>query len=237
MPEIKVLRDAQQVADAAADHVAAMIADTGRFSLALAGGSTPRALYKILATKHIDWSHVHIFWGDERCVPPDHVDSNYRMAREAILGHIPIPSDNIHPMQGDIDPVQAAAEYEHGLRVFFGKDQPPRFDLILLGMGDDGHTASLFPGTAAIHEKNRWVVAHYVDKLETWRITLTPVVLNAAAQVMFLVMGAKKAERLKQVLSGVYQPDVLPSQIVKVKNVLWIVDEAAASSLEEGNSE
>lgn len=210
--------------------VAAAIAEQGRFSIALSGGSTPRPLYAALVEADVDWEHVYVFWGDERCVPPDHEDSNYHMAYETFLQYVPIPPENIYRMQGDIDPAQAAAEYEQQLRIFFGKDATPRFDLILLGMGDDGHTASLFPGTAAIHETQRWVVSHYIEKLDAWRITLTPVVLNAAAQVTFLVKGASKAVSLKRVLSGEYRPDEFPAQIVRPTrgDLLWLVDAEAA---------
>ena len=246
---VEVYPDARQLAHAVADHFVLLsseaIASHGRFAVVLAGGSTPKAAYALLATEEyatrVDWSRVYIFWGDERCVPPDHVDSNYRMAREVLLDHVPIPESNVHRMRGELEPGQAAGEYEAALRTFFfprsgdrkaeGETLVPSFDLILLGMGDDGHTASLFPGTAAIHEQTRWVVAHRVEKLDTWRITLTPVIINAAANVTFAVSGAGKAERLRQVLNGPRQPDVLPAQIVNPDGgrVLWLVDQAAAN--------
>ena len=248
---IEINRDAEHLAHSAAGHFVTIaseaIADRGRFAVALAGGATPKAAYSLLATNEfatrVNWSQVHIFWGDERCVPPDHADSNYRMAREALLDHVPLPTGNLHRILGELEPSQAAAEYEHALRTFFrspsreGKAEagvlPPSFDLILLGMGDDGHTASLFPGTRAIHEQTRWVLAHYVEKLEAWRVTLTPAVINAAANVIFVVSGSGKAGRLCQVLVGPYQPDVLPAQIVSPESgrLRWLVDEAAASSL------
>lgn len=241
MTDLQIFADQQATVIAAADHIRDLamnaIESNDRFTIALSGGSTPKALYKLLATKpytdQIDWQNVYIFWGDERCVPPDHEDSNYHMAHETLLSRVPIPPDNIFRMQGEIDPSQAAAEYEHQLRTFFGEDDPPRFDLILLGMGDDGHTASLFPGTAAIHEQNRWVIAHFVEKLDTWRITLTPVVINAAAQVTFLVIGDKKSEPLKHVLEGDYNPDKFPSQIVKPTHgqLTWLLDQSAAKLL------
>lgn len=240
MSEVHRYSDAHHLAHAAAEMFVALsipaISEQGRFTVALSGGSTPKTLYQLLAhepyASQIEWAHVHLFWGDERCVPADHPDSNYRMAREALLQHVPLLTENIHPMHGDIDPAQASAEYEQQLRIFFGNGLPV-FDLILLGMGDDGHTASLFPGTAAIHEQNRWVIGHYVEKLESWRLTLTPVVINAAAQVTFLVAGKSKAERLRDVLKGPYQPDVLPSQIVKPTEgkLLWLVDEEASTLL------
>lgn len=240
MSEIRRYPDANQLAQAAAELVVALsrpaISERGRFTLALAGGSTPKALYQLLAHERyagqLEWAHVHLFWGDERCVPSDHPDSNYRMVREALLQQVPLLTENIHPMHGDIDPAQASAEYEQRLRVFFGNGLPV-FDLILLGMGDDGHTASLFPGTATIYEQQRWVIGHYVEKLDVWRLTLTPPVLNAAANVAFLVAGKSKAERLRDVLKGPFQPDVLPAQIVKPTGgqLLWLVDEDAASLL------
>jgi 6-phosphogluconolactonase len=230
------------LARAAAKHFIALAQEAvgarGRFAVALAGGSTPRAMYALLATgefaTRVDWTRVHIFWGDERCVPPDRPDSNYRMAREALLDHIPIPSDHVHRIQGEIEPALAADAYERTLQAFFTPGRPC-FDLILLGLGDDGHTASFFPGTAAIHEPTRWVVGHTVSKLNAWRVTLTPVAINAAANVTFLVSGATKAERLNQVLTGPYQPDVLPAQIVQpVKGrLLWLVDSAAAAQLKK----
>jgi len=247
MEGVEVYPDASQLAHAVADHFVILareaIETRGRFAVALAGGSTPKAAYTLLAsheyTARVDWSRVHVFWGDERCVPPDHPDSNYRMAREAMLDHVSLPQENIHRMRGELGPGQAASKYEDVLRAFFSppsrdrKAPTPGFDLILLGMGDDGHTASLFPGTAAIHEETRWVVAHYVEKLEAWRITLTPVVINTATNVTFVVSGSGKAERLRQVLTGPYQPDFLPAQIVDphAGRLHWRVDRAAASLL------
>jgi 6-phosphogluconolactonase len=252
LKEVEICPDATSLARAAADYFVTLaseaIATQGRFAVALAGGSTPKVTYALLATdaisERVDWSHVHIFWGDERCVPPDHPDSNYRMAREAWLDHVPLPAGNVHRMRGELEPGQAASEYEETLRVFFslsseegtGNDTLPvaRFDLVLLGMGDDAHTASLFPGTAAIDEQTRWVMAHLVEKLHTWRITLTPAAINAAANVIFVVSGSGKAGRLQRVLTGPYQPDVLPAQIVKPDNgrLRWLVDSAAAALLE-----
>ena len=238
--------NAAGLAGAAAAHfveqAVAAIEARGRFAVALPGGSTPRATYALLAgpefARRIDWARVHVFWGDERCVPPDHPDSNYSMARETLLDHVPIPVENVHRVRGEIDPAQAADEYERTLRDFFATrpgeaEAATCFDLILLGMGGDGHTASLFPGTAAIHEDTRWVVAHFVDQLNAWRLTLTPIAINAAAQVTFLVAGAGKAERLREVLTGPLQPDRLPSQIVQpaAGRLLWLLDTAAAAQL------
>ena len=251
---VEIYPDAKSLARAAADYFVTLaneaVANRGRFAVALAGGSTPKATYTLLATdefaERVDWSHVHIFWGDERCVPADHPHSNYRMAREAWLDQVPLPAGNVHRIRGELEPGRAASEYEETLRVFFssssgegtGNDTLPvaRFDLVLLGMGDDGHTASLFPGTAAIDEQTHWVMAHYVEKFHTWRITLTPAAINAAANVIFVVSGSGKAGRLRQVLTGAYQPDVLPAQIVKPDNgrLRWLVDSAAAALLEGG---
>jgi 6-phosphogluconolactonase len=240
MTAIRVLPDPQALAEAAARHVVeyaqAAIDARGRFSIALSGGSTPRDLHLRLASPplvdRVDWSRWHVFFGDERCVPPDDERSNYRMAEETLLKRVPIPPANVHRMRGELPPEEAAAAYERELREFFG-DEPPRLDLILLGMGDNGHTASLFPGLQAVHEENRWVVAEYVAEVGMWRITLTPVVLNLARQVLFLVAGAAKADMLRRVLEGPYVPDQLPAQVVRPTDgeLTWLVDAAAASRL------
>jgi 6-phosphogluconolactonase len=244
--DVKVFADPDDLAEAVAEEfveLAAMaIADRGRFVVALAGGSTPRAAYTRLASElfasRVDWPRVLFLWGDERCVPPNHSESNYRMAREALLDRVPVPDQNLFRVLGEEKPGRAADAYEETLRALF--DGPiPRFDLIMLGMGDDGHTASLFPGTAAVHEPVRWVVAHRVEKLDARRVTLTPVILNRAANVMFIVSGRGKAERLQEVLEGPYRPDVLPAQIVKPSagRLVWMVDEAAAAKLSERQSQ
>jgi 6-phosphogluconolactonase len=250
MVEIQTFADAASLARAAADQwvelAEASIAGHGQFSVALSGGSTPRALYSLLAAEEfaarVDWSRLHVFWGDERCVPPDHSESNYGMARQALLDHVPIPFSNIHRIPCEQEPRQAAAAYEQTLRDWFsggpagrrmGEGGLPRFDLVLLGMGEDGHTASLFPGAAALGERTRWVVAYQVITLGAWRVTLTPVVINSAANVTFLVSGANKAEKLRQVLTGLYRPDELPAQVVRPTRgrLVWLVDAAAASAL------
>lgn len=239
MADIRVYSDAEQLTRAAAEHfvelAALAIAARGRFSVALSGGSTPRSLYSLLAmdefARRVDWSHVYIFWGDERCVPPDHPDSNYRMAQEALLDHVALPAQNIFRIRGEIEPAQAAAEYDRTLRMFFRDSPGARFDLLWLGMGDDGHTASLFPGAAALDEQVQWVIENYVEAKKAWRITLTPPAINAAANVTFLVSGAGKAERLRQVLKGAYQPRELPAQLVNPVNghLIWMVDSSAAA--------
>lgn len=243
---LQVYADPQTAARAAALEIVrrAEVAQTtrGHFTLALAGGSTPRAVYALLASDEflplVDWTNAYVFWGDDRCVPPDHPDSNYHMARQALLDYVPIPMDHIYRMQGEREPEQAAADYEMALRTFFGERSSedfvtPRFDLLLLGMGDDGHTASLFPGTPVLNERERWVAAQYVDKLGAWRLTLTPPALNAAEAVLFLVTGATKAPALAAVLEGLPDADRYPAQLVQPRDgvVDWYVDEAAAALL------
>jgi len=239
MTAIRVLPDAAALADAAARHVVesaqSAIQARGAFSIALSGGSTPRELHRRLAgplKNEVDWSKVHVFFGDERCVPPDHPDSNYRMADETLLAQVPIPSDHVHRMQGELPPEEAALRYEQQLRAFFG-NEPPRLDLILLGMGDNGHTASLFPGLTAVHEQTHWVMAENVPEVGMWRITLTPYVINLGREVLFLVAGAGKASMLRSVLEGPFAPDERPAQIVRPSpgEVVWLVDAAAAAEL------
>ena len=222
------------------------VGETGRFVVALAGGSTPKRLYELLSTpeyaRRVDWAHTHVFFGDERCVPPDDPQSNYGMARLALLDRVPLPAANVHRMRGEDDPAQAAAAYERELRAAFATpDGPPgvrsdgRFNLVLLGMGDNGHTASLFPGLTAVRERERWVMAEHVAEVGSWRITLTPPVLNAAAQVVFLVLGAGKAPMLKRVLQGPARPDELPAQAIAPRDgtLTWLVDAAAARELDD----
>jgi 6-phosphogluconolactonase len=221
------------------------IHESGRFVVALAGGSTPKRLYALLTTPahagRIDWSRTHLFWGDERAVPPDDPGSNYRMTREVLLDRVPVPQANVHRIRGEDVPAEAAAAYERELRQTFATPAGPpsrapgrRFDLVLLGMGDNGHTASLFPGLAAVREKERWVVAEHVPEVSMWRITLTPPVLNAAAHVVFLVSGAEKAAMLQRVLAGPSEPDVLPAQAIAPSDgtLDWLVDTAAAARLD-----
>jgi len=242
-PEIIVLPSPAEVAGAAAERfvaaAAAAIAARGRFSVALSGGSTPKALYARLAAPvwaaRIDWARVHVFWGDERCVPPDHASSNFRMAREALLDHVPIPAAQVHRLRGEDDPSAAAPAYERELRAAF-PDGVARLDLALLGMGDNGHTASLFPGLSAVRETARWVVAERVDEVGMWRLTLTPPALNGAASVLFLVAGRDKAAMLARVLDGPRDVDLLPVQAIAPVDgtVTWLVDDAAAAQLGRG---
>jgi 6-phosphogluconolactonase len=223
---------AERIVDAAG----AAIGARGRFTWVLSGGNTPRQLYALLGSPEyaarIDWTRVHLFWGDERCVPPDHPDSNYRMVAESLLVAVDVPKENVHRMYGEREPAEAAQAYESELRLFFPGAEGPRFDWVLLGMGDDGHTASLFPGSPALAEKERWVSHNWVQKLGVWRLTLTTVALNSAAQVVFLVAGADKASRLVEIFS----PDisaVLPVQLIApVQGKLaWLVDEEAGALL------
>ncbi|MHB9024218.1 MAG: 6-phosphogluconolactonase [Armatimonadota bacterium] len=238
MHAVDIYPDAEALAEGAASLIAfsaaEAIAARGRFTLVLSGGQTPRATYARLASEpwatRIDWPRVHVFWGDERCVPPDHPESNYRMAREALLDYVPIPAQNIHRILGELPPDDAARDYEQILRRFFGV--APRFDLVLLGMGDDGHTASLFPHSPVLLEQVHWAAAQHIE-LRGWRITLTPVALNAAAQIAFLVSGAGKAERLNQVLHGPHQPEEQPAQLINPAQgeLRWLADAAAAARL------
>lgn len=243
---IRILPDAGTLARAVADLVAARSADAirarGRFTLALAGGETPRSAYTLLAdgtyTGSVDWTRVHLLWGDERCVPPDDPRSNYRMARLALLTRVPVPPQQVHRIRGEDEPVAAAAAYETLLRGLLGSagaDGPPERgpDLVLLGMGPDGHTASLFPGLGAVRERVRWVVAERGGPGALWRVTLTPVVLNTAREVAFIVSGAGKAGALREVLEGPLAPDRLPAQAVRSASgrLTWLVDSAAAAAL------
>jgi 6-phosphogluconolactonase len=239
MAIIQTYSDPEALARAAAlyfvDCAAAAISERGQFSVVLAGGSTPKATYQLLATvefaHHINWEKVNVFWGDERMVPPDHEDSNYKMANNALLRYLPIPKAQIHRMPGEIDPKEAARVYELSLRNFFG-DKPLHFDLVLLGLGEDGHTASLFPGTTGLRETQRWVIANYVRKLSSWRLTLSRTAINSAINVAFLVSGENKADALHRVLAGRYEPEMLPAQFIRPKGQLrWIVDTAASALL------
>ncbi len=222
-------------ADFIADVADRAIAERGRFAIALSGGGTPKPIYRRLASAdyrdRIAWEKVHIFFGDERCMPPDDERSNYHMVREAWLDHSPIPAQNIHRIHGEDDPALEALRYEQEIARLYRTPAFPAFDLILLGMGDNGHTASLFPGTAALRETARWVVPQYVEVMATWRVTFTAPLINAARRVAFLVEGAGKAQMLWNVLEGPYQPDVWPSQLIRPASgeLHWLVDAAAAS--------
>lgn len=234
---VNIYESSEELAEAAAQEFAARAGEAidqrGRFAVVLAGGSTPKATYEVLASDYadrIDWSNVHFFFGDERSVPPDHEDSNYRMAREALLDHV--PAGSVHRMQGQLPPDEAAEAYEQELRDFFGSEELPRFDLILLGTGGDGHTASLFPETAALEVHDRWVVANPVLKLETTRITLTVPIINAARAVYFLVAGEGKAGPVAEILEGTPDPRQYPATLIQPQGgPKWMLDRPAASEL------
>jgi 6-phosphogluconolactonase len=214
------------------------IADHGYFAVALAGGSTPKAVYQKLTDKayadKIDWSKVKLFWSDERAVPPSHPDSNYRMAMEAAFSKLPIPPAQIYRMKAEDDIELGALEYENLIK---NSLKEARFDLVLLGIGEDGHTASLFPQTHALHVENRLVVANFVPKLNTWRMTLTFDSLNAAHHRVLYVLGKSKASIVKTVLNGAYQPDLYPVQRVGMRShkALWVLDAEAGALLKNGS--
>jgi 6-phosphogluconolactonase len=242
-PEIRRVTTPQELFELAAEEVIKAtndaIAARGRFTIALSGGSTPKSLYNLLATNarsQLNWERMFFFFGDERHVGPDDPDSNYRMANEAMLSKIPVAPANVFRIPAENpDADAAAAAYEETLKKFFGP-QPgefPHFDLILLGLGPDGHCASLFPETKALDEKVRWVVANWVEKLKTSRITLTLPVLNAARRVTFLVSGTDKAPALHSVLETDAPAEQYPSKLVRPNDgkLIWFVDKAAASGL------
>lgn len=225
----------------------AAVREKGAFTVVLSGGSTPKGLYTLLADEaswreQVPWEKTHFFWGDERHVPPDHPDSNYRMAHDAMLSKVPIPAANIHRIKSEYaDAEQAAQEYEQALRTFFQlpAGQYPCFDLVLLGLGPEAHTASLFPGAQALHEHQRLVVATWVGKFYAERITLTAPVLNTAARIVFLVSGTEKALPLTAVLEGRYEPEQLPAQLIQPRHgrLLWLVEQAAARLLQANQRE
>ena len=233
--EAIVFADEASLIAGGADFVAASameaIAARGSFAVALSGGNTPKPVYQRLASASIDWTRVRVFFSDERCVPPSDTRSNYHMARAALLDHVKIPAGNVHRMRGE-DPPEAAAEaYAAELRSVLG-DQG-RLDLVLLGLGQDAHTASLFPGLGAVTEKSRTVMASYVEYVGMWRLTMTPPAINAARRVAFLVSGADKAGVLHRVLHGPRQPVVLPAQAVRPaeRPAVWLIDAGAAARL------
>jgi 6-phosphogluconolactonase len=239
---VRVSRDAEVFADAAAAFIVesaiASVADHGTFSVALSGGSTPRAVFARLAEDaaarlQVSWRQIDWWWSDERAVPPRDPASNFRMAFESLLGHVPIDPARVHRLKGEVEPAQAASEYERDLRAAFGASsrEIPRFDLMLLGLGADGHTASLFPGTAALVERERLVVANDVPAMRAVRLTFTLPLLNRARRVAFLVSGAEKASILARVLEG--PRGLLPAQLVSPDDgdLVWIVDSAAARDL------
>jgi 6-phosphogluconolactonase len=248
--EIRIVHDTAELARAGACEFARLASEAVHtkdlFTVALSGGSTPKNLYSLLASDEsyraeLPWNRMHFFWSDERHVPPDDPDSNYRMANEALLSKVPVPAENVHRIRGE-EPgaLSAAHEYEKELQNFFRltAGQLPRFDLMLLGIGSDGHTASLFPDTPALREREHLVVANWVDKLNTNRLTLTLPVLNNAATVIFLVGGSEKSEILRAVLEG-EDSEKFPAQLVQPREgrVVWLVDRDAASLLSAAQSQ
>ena len=241
--EVRRLTTPQDLFQAAAEEVVRTatdaIAQRGRFTIALSGGSTPKNLYTLIAANasaSLPWDRMFFFWGDERHVPPDDPDSNYRMAKEALLSKVPIPPANVFPVPAGMQDAAAAAEaYEQTVQKFFALStgELPRFDLILLGMGPDGHTASLFPETAALQQKSRLVVANWVEKLGGSRITFTLPLLNSARCVAFLVSGTDKAAVLHEVLEGDAPAEKYPAKLVQPSDgkLIWFLDRAAASQL------
>ena len=246
--EVRILPDGAAIARRAAQEFVQAAAEAvrikGSFNVALAGGSTPKALYSLLVNdpalrSQVPWDKIHLFFGDERHVAPDHPDSNYRMASEAMISKAPLKPEQVTRIKGEYpDADQAALEYEKSLREYF-KLRPseyPRFDLVLVGMGNEGHTLSLFPGTKALHADARIVVRNWIGKLYTERITLTAPAANNAAHIIFMVTGADKGPALKAVLEGPFEPDQLPAQLLQPQNgkLLWLVDTAAGSMLTSG---
>ena len=247
-PEIRILADGAAIAKRAAvefvQAAASAVRVRGSFAVALAGGSTPKALYRLLATdpilrSQVPWDKIHLYFGDERHVGPDHPDSNFRMATEAMISRAPLKAEQVTRIKAEYpDTERAAREYEQELRAHFKlKDgEYPRFDLLLVGMGNDGHALSLFPGTKALHADGRIAVRNWVGKLYTERITITAPAANNAARIIFTVTGADKALALKGVLEGPFEPEQLPAQLLRPSNgkLLWLVDAAAGGMLSIG---
>ena len=236
-PVLHTLPNQAALYRAAAERLLALgtaaIAEHGAFHLALAGGATPQGLYTLLSTDELagrlDWAQVHLYFGDERCVPPDHHDSNYRMVRESLFDRLPV-APQLHRISGELTPEQAAADYAALLR----RQLPAAgFDLILLGLGPDGHIASLFPGSDTLHQQRQTVVADYVPKLDSWRITLTLPVLNRARHLLLLVSGAHKADVLRHVLRNISHANPLPVEMLRPRGSLeWFIDAPAARHIE-----
>jgi len=237
--KLHICKDVNDLSMQAAVWIGAVIKQTlamqDRFTIALSGGSTPQKLHNLLSgypyREEIDWTKLHIFWGDERAVPMDDERNNAKMAFDTLLDKVAIPMEQIHVMRTDIEPERAAEEYEKVLQKYFS-DKGFSFDLVLLGMGDDGHTLSLFPGTPVIHETERWATSFYLPAQHMHRITLTASIVNRAARVAFLTTGSGKSQALKQVLEGPFDPDKYPSQVIKpIGELHWFVDKEAAALL------
>jgi 6-phosphogluconolactonase len=244
--EYRVFTDQDALSQATAERfvhgIRAAVAARGVARIAISGGGSPRPVFSLLADPNqpyraaIPWDRLWIFWVDERCVPPQHPDSNFGAARELLLDRVPLPPDHAIRIEGELDPEQAAARYESAIRGHFRLEgaQGPVFDVLQLGMGDDGHCASLFPHTAALHEVIRIAIANHVpQQKQSWRVTLTWPVINAARDVFFLIDGAAKADPLGRVLRGPYDPETLPSQLIRPQTgrLLFLLDTAAAARL------
>lgn len=233
-PTVEAL--SQGAAELFAEKARRAVAERGRCNAVLAGGGTPRFMYELLAqapySGTIPWGQIHVYWGDERCVPADDKLSNQLMARQSLLDHVPIPEENIHPIVYENSPSIAADQYEKVLQATFG-DQVPQFDIVFLGLGDDGHTASLFPGTEALGIQDSWVSQVYVAKLDSYRVTLTAPILNQATTIVFLVAGSTKAQVIKEVIEGPRDGRRLPAQLIQPVHgeLYWLVDQSAAALL------
>ncbi len=239
-PQISVFPDIDSLSRAAAERFVSLskaaILSRGRFATALSGGSTPRLLYSLLGSspyrEKIDWKGVHFFWADERCVAPSHEESNYKLVEDMMQLKAIVPRENIHRIQGENGPEPAAAAYEEELHRFFGASRKPGFDLVILGAGADGHTASLFPGSALLQERNREVVPVYREKPEVSRVSLTLPVLNRAADILFLVAGNDKANIVYEVLKSGKKGQYPAGRVQPVNGTLsWFIDKAAASRI------
>jgi 6-phosphogluconolactonase len=257
---LHIYKDSQSLSLDCAQWISAYMADIlqkkDRFTWVLSGGNTPKGLYELLAAspfrEKIQWRKLHLFWGDERAVPFNDPRNNAKMAYDNLLNHVPVPASQIHTMRTDIPPEQSAEEYEKILHQYFTASPPspgthpgqhsvadlslpaePSFDLVLLGMGDDGHTLSLFPGTEAVNEEKAWVLSYFLQAQEMHRITLTKTIVNRSSRIAFLVTGPDKARALEQVLEGDPDPNLYPSQVIRPEpgELHWFIDEAAASGL------
>jgi 6-phosphogluconolactonase len=247
-PDVRILTNIDAIAKRAAQDflqcATQAVAEKSSFTVALSGGSTPKALNSLLAgdaalRSQLPWDKMYFYFGDERSVGPDRADSNFRMATETLLSKVPLKPEQVFRIKGEYkDTEKAAQEYEQVLRTSFkiAEGQFPRFDLVFLGIGNEGHTASLFPGTKALHETKRLVVRNWVGKLYTNRITLTAPAINNAARVIFMITGADKALALKGILEGPYEPEQLPAQLIQPPNgkVVWLVDTVAGGMLSIG---
>lgn len=242
MPEIQTFPDKTRLAQAAARSIIEFglekIETQGRFTLVLSGGGTPAATYQLLPemaeVQGLDWNNIYLLFGDERCVPPDHPDSNYGMVQQTLIDRIDIPSQNVLPMLCTVSPDDSALAYEDQLRELLTHQSDGRLDLVLLGLGSDAHTASLFPGSNVLEVSSRLVLPTYVEKLDSWRLTLTPEAINSAERVHFLVQGDYKAEAVRHVFMNPHDPQRWPAQIVQPEGgqVIWFMDQAAASRLD-----